>query len=121
MDLGNVHVKEPKLKLLLVIVALILLMLAVVAFLHSLKRSVSGPTFPHRETTTEIGPPIFRDSVAIEEKRTTLFALVDQSKERSLTPGEKAQILKEFGGEQTAQYKFSAEEKEELLRALNKY
>lgn len=65
---------------------------------------------------TDIGksPQVVR-----EEKKADLLERVNETDNLPLSEKEKLDILEKFGGGNTAQYNFTAEEKDKVLRALN--
>ncbi len=57
--------------------------------------------------------------MSAQEKKAVLFDLVERTTTSPLTDAERAYILREFGGDRTASYKFTDKEKEAILKALN--
>ncbi len=90
------------------------LVVAFILILITLK-SGSVPTLP----SGTVFEPIFTPGATTLEQKETLSGIVTEAEERPLTPQEKTDILREFGGEKTAFYNLSAEEKAAILRALN--
>lgn len=53
------------------------------------------------------------------EKKTELLKMVNNANVATLTEKQKIEILNAFGGSNTEKYNFTAEEREQILRALN--